>query len=291
MLNKIKLSYLLISILLIGIVVGYVTLIQFDLDIKNHEIVYMQDKLNNEKLAPKMVIIPSGKGTIGSKNFRTFRNAEPVYQVTINSAYALSETEITFEQYDLFCQTAEYSCPSDEDWGRGQQPVINVTWSDAMAYTEWLTKQTGDIYRLPSEAEWEFAARAGQSSKFWWGNEYKQGVDHCDRDLGSCPQGSDLAHPWKVGILTANPFGLFDVTSNVAEWVLDCASDNHNNATGNYEPNYSGDCSGAIAKGASWLNAQPYVQHSLRASLPKEYISHEVGFRVLREISESPIKE
>lgn len=173
MLNKIKLSYLLTLILFIGIGVGYITLYPFNLTIKNHEIVYMQDKLNNEKLAPKMVIIPPGKGTIGNKNFRSFRNAEPVYQVIIKRAYALSETEITFEQYDLFCQTTKYACPNDEGWGRGQQPVINVTWFDAMAYTEWLTKQTGHIYRLPSEAEWEFAARAGQSSRFWWGNEYK----------------------------------------------------------------------------------------------------------------------
>ncbi|WP_157822357.1 formylglycine-generating enzyme family protein [Psychromonas sp. Urea-02u-13] len=231
-----------------------------------------------------MVIIPSGKGTIGGENFRSFQNEEPIYQVTINTSYALSETEITFEQYDLFCHETNIQCPNDDGWGRGQQPVINVTWADAMAYTEWLTKKTGVTYRLPSEAEWEFAARAGRNSKFWWGNEYEQGLDHCDRDLGDCPQGSDLAHPWKVGILTSNPFGLYDVTSNVAEWVLDCASDSHDNATGNHEPNYSGNCSDKIVKGANWLDAQPYVHHSSRMSLPKYYTSYAVGFRTLREI-------
>ena len=286
MIDKIKLKHLLYILSITGFTVGFVTFLPANLDISNHKVEYIQDKLNDGQLAPKMVIIPPGKGTIGGEILRSFRNEGPIHQVTINTSYALSETEITFAQYDLYCQEKYIECPSDDSWGREQQPVINVSWFNAMSYTEWLTKKTGHTYRLPSEAEWEYAARAGQNSKFWWGNEYQQGLDHCDRDYAGCPKGSDLGHPWRVGILTANPFGLYDMTSNVSEWVLDCGSDNHDNASGTVEANYSGNCNEKINKGVSWQQAQPFVHHSSRMSLPKDYTHNAIGFRVLREINQ-----
>jgi len=289
MIKNLKLSHLLLVLLLIGITVGLLNLnINFkpsSLNITNHKPEYLQDKLKNNELAPKLVIIPKGVGTVGNDDFSPFKNEAPAHKVIVTKEYALGVTEVTFAQYDQFCQTSKIKCPSDEGWGRDNQPVINVDWHDAVAYTEWLSKQTGYTYRLPSEAEWEFAARAGQNTKFWWGNNYIQGLDHCDRDMGGCPKGSDLGQAWQVAILTANPFGLYDMTSNVGEWVLDCASVNHINANETMQPNLLNGCPDKISKGGDWQTAQPYVQHSSRAVLAKNDTFSALGFRVLREIN------
>ncbi|MEH6393910.1 formylglycine-generating enzyme family protein [Pseudoalteromonas sp.] len=291
MLSKLKIKYFFVSIILMGIFVGFFNISWSSLKLTNHKVVYIQDKLTDGEKSPKMVIIPAGVGTIGGENFRSFQNEAPIFKAKIESPYALSETEVTFEQYDKFCKTGIRSCPNDEGWGRGKQPVVNISWFDAVAYTKWLSKETGNIYRLPSEVEWEYAARAGTDSKFWWGDEYRQGIGHCDRDLGGCPKGTDKGHSWQVGILKANPFGLFDMTSNVSEWVGDCYSDSHLNTNKTTDANYRGDCNEKVAKGANWLTAQPYVHHSLRMSLDDYYVSYAVGFRVLREINKDELKE
>ena len=291
MLSKLKIKYLAIIIILIGFSVGFFNISWSSFKLTNHEVTYIQDKLKNGELSPNMVIIPPGTGTIGGENFRSFQDEAPIFEATVKDSYALSETEITFAQYDQFCKTGIRSCPSDEDWGRGKQPVINISWFDAVAYTKWLSKETGYTYRLPSEVEWEYAARAGTSSKFWWGNEYKQGIDHCDRDLGGCPKGTDLGHPWQVGILKPNPFGLYDVTSNVYEWVEDCYVDNHNNVTGTTAANKTGDCNDRTVKGASWTMPQPHVHHSLRMGFTINARADSIGFRVLREINKDELKD
>ena len=291
MLSKLKIKYLAIIIILIGFSVGFFNISWPSLKLTNHEVTYIQDRFKNGELSPNMVIIPPGTGTIGGENFRSFQDEAPIFEATIKESYALSETEITFAQYEQFCKTGIRSCPSDEGWGRGKQPVINISWFDAVAYTKWLSKETGYTYRLPSEVEWEYAARAGTSSKFWWGNEYKQGIGHCDRDLGGCPKGSDLGHPWQVGILKPNPFGLYDVTSNVSEWVEDCYVDNHNDATGTTAANKTGDCNDRTVKGASWTMPQPHVHHSLRMGFTMNARADSIGFRVLREINKDELKD
>ncbi|WOC24959.1 formylglycine-generating enzyme family protein [Pseudoalteromonas sp. N1230-9] len=290
-LSELKLKYLLISILLIGFFVGFFDLSGSSPNLDSYKAVHIQDKLSNDEMSPRMIVIPAGIGTIGGENFRSFQNEAPIFQVKIESPFALSETEITFEQYDLFCKTTGHSCPEDEGWGRKHQPVVNVSWFDAVAYTKWLSSETGNVYRLPSEIEWEYAARGGTDDKFWWGNTYKQGIDHCDRDLGNCPKGTDAGHPWRVKTLNANPFGLFDMTSNVSEWVNDCYSDNRNVASEISHTGFDNKCREKVTKGANWMTAQPYVHHSLRIGLDNNYISYAVGFRVLREIKKDDIKE
>lgn len=291
MLPRLKIKYFIVIVVLIGFCIGFFNISWPSFKLSNHKISYIQDKLKSGELSPKMVVIPPGTGTIGGENFRSFQDEAPIFKATIKESYALSETEITFAQYDQFCKTGIRSCPSDEGWGRGKQPVVNISWFDAVAYTKWLSTETSNIYRLPSEVEWEYAARAGTNSKFWWGDEYRQGIDHCDRDLGGCPKGSDLGHPWQVGILKPNPFGLYDVTSNVSEWVEDCYVDNHNNVAGTTAANDSGACTQIIAKGASWLMPQPHVHHSQRMSIPKNVRGYEIGFRVLREINKNELKD
>lgn len=245
---------------------------------------FLQDKLTDGSLAPKMAVVPAGEGTVGGENFRSFQNQAPAHKVIIERPYAMGVTEITFAEYDVYCNATQCRSPDDNGWGRGDQPVINVTWLEAVDYTKWLSKETGETYRLPSEAEWEYAARAGSNTKFWWGDDYQQGMDHCDRDLGGCPQGSAIARPGPVGRFKANPFGLYDVTSNVNEWVLDCYKDGHEGAGTKPIAYVQPSCDEVVVKGASWANPQPFVHLYKRYASNKTDAHRNKGFRVLREI-------
>jgi len=248
---------------------------------------YLQDTLKNGSLGPKLAIIPTGTGVVGGEELIPFKNHSPQHKVISTQEFALGIAEVTFREYDAFCRSTFIDCPDSNGWGRGDQPVINVSWLDAMAYTEWLSEQTNQVYRLPSEAEWEYAARGGTSTNYWWGDKYIQGIDHCDRDLGGCPKGTELSEPGPAGRFKANPFGLFDVTSNVLEWVLDCYSPNHKGANHTMESRLDGDCGEKVFKGSSWLSAQPYVHVFIRGGLNSNDKGRDVGFRVLREIKRS----
>ena len=129
---------------------------------------------------PEMVAIPAGRFRMGCvSGLDCFDDEKPVHEVTIPRAFALSVHEVTFEEYDRFTYPNKVD---DEGWGRGQRPVINVSWSDATEYVAWLSSQTGAEYRLPSEAEWEYAARAGSATKYTWGNEIGSNRANCGGD-------------------------------------------------------------------------------------------------------------
>ena len=245
---------------------------------------YLQDTLKNGSLGPKLAIIPKGVGVVGGAELIPFKNHSPQHKVISTEEFAMGVAEVTFKEYDAFCKSTFLDCPDDNGWGRGSQPVINVTWLDAMTYTEWLSEQTNQVYRLPSEAEWEYAARTGTSTNYWWGDEYIQGIDHCDRDLGGCPEGTELSEPGPAGRFKANSFGLFDVTSNLHEWVLDCYSPDHKGANNTMEARLEGNCGQKVFRGGSWLNAQPYVHLFIRGWVDSGYKNRAVGFRVLREM-------
>lgn len=253
----------------------------------DHVPTYIQDTLKSGSLGPKLAVIPTGTGVVGGKELTPFKNNSPEHKVISTQEYAMGIAEVTFREYDAFCRSTFIDCPDSNGWGRGDQPVINVSWLDAVAYTEWLSEQTNQVYRLPSEAEWEYAARGGTSTNYWWGDEYIQGIDHCDRDLGDCPKGTELSEPGPAGRFKANPFGLFDVTSNVLEWVLDCYSPNHKDAKNTMESRLDGNCGEKVFKGSSWLSAQPYVHVFIRGGLESNDKGRDLGFRVLREIKQS----
>jgi formylglycine-generating enzyme required for sulfatase activity len=252
-----------------------------------HVPTYIQDTLKSGSLGPKLSVIPTGTGVVGGKELTPFKNHSPEHKVISTQEYAMGVAEVTFKEFDAFCKSTFINCPDDNGWGRGDQPVINVSWLDAMAYTEWLSEQTNQVYRLPSEAEWEYAARGGTSTNYWWGDEYIQGIDHCDRDLGDCPKGTELSEPGPAGRFKANPFGLFDVTSNVLEWALDCYSPNHKDAINTMESRLDGNCGEKVFKGSNWLSAQPYVHVFIRGGLESNDKGRDLGFRVLREIKQS----
>ena len=166
-------------------------------------------------IEPKMVGIPAGhflKRSVYSTN--------SVYSVNIDS-FALSKYEVTFEEYDIFTDATGRERADDEGWGRGRRPVINVSWQDAVAYTVWLSEQTGKSYRLPREAEWEYAARAGMAEHT--GSTRNQSWLSVSRDNGeNCYHLSlqrDKKQTLPVGSFSANKWGLHDMICNVSEWM------------------------------------------------------------------------
>lgn len=243
---------------------------------------FFTDKLNDGTNGPQLSVIPVGKGIAGEEHSASTGYLGPQRSIKNSKAFAITRSEITFAQYEKFANATNRPVPDDRGWGRGDMPVINVSWMDATAYATWLTEQTNQYYRLPSETEWEYAARAGTKTVYWWGNEYIQSKEHCDRDLGNCRPGTEAAQPWISGRYDANPYGLYDVSSNVAEWVLDC--DEEKIRSNDTTPVKTGDCENRIVKGGSYTDRAQNTRLSARdaVSIDAQYPS--IGFRLVREM-------
>lgn len=166
---------------------------------------------------PQMVQIPGRAFQMGDveKRGESWRN--PVHSVTIKP-FAMGQYEVTFDEYDRFAIAEGKSLPSDQGWGRDRRPVINVSWDDAKAYAAWLSKITGKHYRLPTESEWEYAARSGAKQEVWAGTSEESELDKYA--VFSNNSGNRTA---EVGTKKTNEFGLHDLSGNVFEWVEDCA--------------------------------------------------------------------
>ncbi|MGH7845616.1 MAG: formylglycine-generating enzyme family protein, partial [Candidatus Binatia bacterium] len=176
-----------------------------------------RDRMKNGTGGPEMVVIPAGRFRMGDIQGNGAKDEQPVHEVHIPSRIAVSRYEVTFDQYDDFAKATGRDLPDDEGSGRGRRPVVRISWDDAVAYAKWLSQQTGKNYRLPSEAEWEYAARAGTQTTYWWGNEIKQGLANC---IG-CGSRWDNQRSAPVGSFKSNPFSLYDTAGNVSEWVQD----------------------------------------------------------------------
>lgn len=194
-----------------------------------------RDTLKDGSQGPEMVVIPAGSFVMGSpEEEREHKKVEvPQHRVTFRKLFMMGKYAVTFAEYDQYCASIGRDQPDDEDWGRENRPVINVNWDDAVAYCEWLSAQTDKRYRLPSEAEWEYAARAGTTTAYWWGDTVGKNRAHCD----GCGSEWDREQTAPVGSFYANAFGLHDMSGNVSEWVQDCAH---------------WDYAGAPADGSAW---------------------------------------
>lgn len=177
-----------------------------------------RDALKDGGKGPEMVVLPTGSFRMGDMNGGGERNEKPVRTVTIKHSIAMGKYEVSFEEYDRFALATGAAKPDDEGGGRSKQPVIHVSWNGAKAYAAWLSKQTGKRYRLPSEAEWEYAARAGTTTEYTWGNEIGRNRANCDR----CGSQWDGRRTAPVGSFAANAFGLHDMHGNLWELVEDC---------------------------------------------------------------------
>ena len=234
---------------------------------------------------PQMVVIPAGSFRMGCLNDDgdCFDDEKPVREVRIVTPFALSAREVTFAEWDA-CVSAG-GCgghrPDDRGWGRGDRPVINVSWDDARSYVSWLSRRTGERYRLPSESEWEYAARAGSTSKYSWGNEVGRNRANCN----GCGSRWDGQRTAPVGSFAPNAFGLYDMHGNVYEWVEDCWNGSYAGAPSDGGARLSGDCAKRVLRGGSWLSFPRYLRAAYRFRITSGIRDFDFGFRVARTLT------
>jgi formylglycine-generating enzyme required for sulfatase activity len=224
----------------------------------------------------EMVVVPAGSFDMGSNT--EYEN--PVHRVTIAKQFAIGRYEVTFDEWDRCVE--EKGCkyrPEDREWGRGKRPVINVSWLDTKEFVSWLSQKTGKTYRLPSEAEWEYAARAGTNTPYWWGRDVGSRQANCRE----CASGSGQ-QTQPVGSYAANPFGLYDTAGNVAEWVEDCWNDSYRAAPKDGSAWTSGQCRLRGLRGGSFDSPAKYVRSTARFRYDSDVRYSANGFRVLREM-------
>jgi len=256
------------------------------------------DTLTDGQPGPELVVVPAGRFTMGpvSPSGPKLTTELPPHEVNINRPFAIGKYELTFREYDKFVNATGYRQPSDLGWGtlhwgRNKTPVFNVSWQDAQRYLEWLSKQTGARYRLPSEAEWEYAARAGTTSVFYTGEciDTDKANFHGKEPLGKCmPSGLYRGKVVDVGSFEANPWGLHDMPGNILEWTQDCWHDNYKGAPDNEAPwlddGENANCQLRVLRGGSWSGRALELRSAARANNDKYFKSIFIGFRVVREL-------
>jgi formylglycine-generating enzyme required for sulfatase activity len=227
-------------------------------------------------VAPETVPLQGGEFTMGStENIPE----QPPHPVRV-PAFAIGKYEVTFDDWDV-CVLAggcEYR-PNDGGWGRGRRPVINVSWDDAQVYVTWLSKVTGETYRLPSEAEWEYAARAGTTTQYWWGDNTPT------REQANF--GHNVGKTAEVGSYPANPWGLYDMNGNVWEWVEDCWHESYEGAPSDgsaWLEKDGDDCSRRVLRGGSWDNGPVLLRSAGRGWGDTGVRDVTFGFRVARTL-------
>ncbi|MEZ5471338.1 MAG: formylglycine-generating enzyme family protein [Marinicella sp.] len=219
-----------------------------------------------------MVVIPTGSFRMGSNEHES---EQPIHTVNIKQ-FAMSTTEVTFAQWDACYSAGGCSHRSDDEgWGRGNRPVINVSWNDAKDYTQWLSQKSGKQYRLPSESEWEYAARAGSTSKYSWGNSIG-----CSQarygGYGDC--GEKSTQPVKS--YSKNAFGLYDMHGNVWEWVEDRWHDSYSGAPTDGSAWTSSSDSDPVLRGGSWRDVPDVLRSAFRSWDDPTYRRNFFGFRL-----------
>jgi len=277
---------------------------------------------------PEMVVVPAGEFVMGSSAGLSVRdrNEAPAHKVTISRPFGIGRTEITRGQFKAFMRESGYRMATSNCWywneqkmqsenydfgidwqnpGYAQQddhPVVCVNWHDAKAYVAWLEKTTGKDYRLPSEAEWEYAARAGSETSRPWGeasNEACRFANLLDatagkrisgatgrfgsrRELHDCDDG--FAYTAPAGRFQPNAFGIFDMVGNVSEWIEDCWNDSYGGAPIDGGAWLGGDCGRRVERGASWFSQPDFARSARRGRAGVENRDQLRGFRIARAL-------
>ena len=232
------------------------------------------------EIEKQMVEIPGGRFFMGCDSVESSCAADegPKHSVSIRS-FRLGSYEVTFDQYDVYAVATGQEKPSDFGWGRGNRPVIHVSYEDATAYADWLTAQTGRTFRLPTEAEWEYAARAGATTAYSWGNAIGRNMANCN---GCGSEWAGKTAP--VGSFAPNGFGVFDMHGNVWEWVQD-----------NFHPNYEGgpvdgsvwiltNSPRRILRGGAWFDTPWFLRVSHRNDWLQNKRNASIGFRIAQDL-------
>lgn len=235
--------------------------------------VTFRDRLQDGSQGPAMVVLPAGRFLMGSpKDEWGRRSDERQHRVTIERPFALGQYPVAFDEFDRFAAAAGQAPPQDNGWGRKRRPVIQVNWDEALAYANWLSAQTGKRYRLPTEAEWEYAARAGATTPFNSGDFIKQSQANYERKKTTT-----------VGQFPPNAWGLHDMHGNVWEWT----GSMYDEAYANAERQADGaiiDTDSRVLRGGSWRNSPASLRSAFRAWLRPQTRNSDSGFRVAREL-------
>jgi formylglycine-generating enzyme required for sulfatase activity len=254
-----------------------------------------RDNLANEQpcpTCPEMVVAPAGSFAMGSPSNEPARDlGEEQVHVSIARPFAVGKYSVTFDEWDACA--ADGGCgaykPSDEGWGRGRRPVINVSWNDAQKYVSWISGKTGKDYRLLSEAEREYVTRAGTTTPFWWGSSITpQQANYCGTypvyqgggRIGECRK-----QTLPVESFAPNPWGLYNVHGNVRDWTNDCANDSDIGNPGDGRARTIGNCDGHIARGGAFNATPSYLRSAKRYHPINSARVDDIGFRVARSLT------
>jgi len=257
---------------------------------------------------PVMVVVPAGMFTMGSPTSENLRADDegPQHSVTISKAFAVGKFEITKGQYAVFMldtnhdpgegcyvwRDSKFSKDVTANWSNpgykqnDREPVACVNWNDAQSYVAWLSNKTGKHYRLLTEAEWEFAARAGTVTAFWFGETITTSQANfrgAVTDNGSSEEGS-RGRTIDVGSFPPNNFGLYDIHGNITEWIEDCWNDSYTDGPRNEAARSSGDCNRRMLRGGSWQDQPMHVRSADRLRYNPDSRNSYIGFRIARAL-------
>jgi formylglycine-generating enzyme required for sulfatase activity len=227
-------------------------------------------------IEPEMVTLAAGSFRMGSPEGVGDYDEKPQHEVTIGYRFQIGRYPVTFDEYDRFAEATGRTKPGDRGWGRKRRPVIYVSWHDAKAYVAWLSEETGRDYRLPSEAEWEYACRAGTETA------YSCGEDICDKDANFHQK---VGKTTEVGSYPPNPWQLYDMHGNVWEWVEDVWHENYKDAPADGSAwTFDGDQNGRVLRGGSWDDHPRIVRSASRFRLGSGIRINFLGFRLARTL-------
>jgi len=260
-----------------------------------------QDRLKDGSKGPEMVWIAAGSFQMGDiQGGGGYSNEKPVHKVSITQDFGMGRYEVTNAEFVRFLNTVKRRGPQNEPWfetkkedsdshitgstgnfrvesGYENHPVIEVSWYGATAYAKWIATQTGQKYRLPTEAEWEYVARAGTTTKYWWGNEIGSNKGNCRNS------GDRFQYTAPVGSFKANPFGIYDTVGNVWEWTQDIYSKNYYSKSLSSDPTGPSTGSYRVLRGGGWSFTAPYCRAAYRFYASPDDRSFDLGFRLLRQ--------
>jgi len=241
-----------------------------------------RDSLKDGNEGPEMVKISAGSFKMGNIQGNGSSHEQPVHDVPVNK-FAIGRSEITFADYDRFAEATGRNKPSDSGWGRDNRPVIKVSWKDATAYAEWLSRETGQTYRLPTEAEWEYAARAGTETQYWWGKEMKPDVVACI----NCNDGYEKPPEQSLPVCSfpPNPFGLYDTAGNVWEWTCSEYQKRYNGKEQRCADKNSNSNFHIVARGGSFYSVKKHIRSAYRFKRRTTERYNEFGFRLVKELN------
>ena len=235
----------------------------------------VRDRLKSGGNGPVMISVPGGSFRMGSPSSSPKFEERPQHEVTLNP-FAIGQYEVTIEEYNHFAKANGKSVIKSDN----KLPAYRVSWQNAVAYTEWLSRQTGKKYRLPTEAEWEYVARAGNNQPYWWGLTAGENNANCF----NCGSQWDHKSPAPVGSFKPNKFGVYDTAGNVLEWTQDCYHRTYDGAPSDGSAWVEDGCSQRIARGGAYDTVSDSIRSAKRNKFAPDVSLDNVGFRVVREM-------